>query len=64
MLLCFEDEDELRSLSQPNIERNEETRVYYVALSRSRDRLFIHIPGGSKAPTSGVFDGVEVVHLS
>ena len=41
--LEFDEEKELSFLLTPDLEK-EEQRVYYVALSRAKERLFINIP--------------------
>ena len=40
---AFDEERELQFLLTPNLD-NEEQRVYYVALSRARKRLFVNVP--------------------
>ena len=48
VLLVLNDEDELKFLMNPDIsatnKQSEEQRIYYVAVSRARNRLFINIP--------------------
>jgi DNA helicase-2/ATP-dependent DNA helicase PcrA len=43
VLLVLEERD-LDFLLKPNLMNNEEHRVYYVAISRARERLFINVP--------------------
>ncbi|MBE3747949.1 ATP-binding domain-containing protein [Vibrio parahaemolyticus] len=44
VLVHLPDEKDLEFLINPDLESNEEHRVYYVAVSRAKDRLFISVP--------------------
>lgn len=44
VLVIFTDEKALKVLSNPNIRGWEPDRVYYVAMSRARERLFLTVP--------------------
>lgn len=44
VLVVFTDEKALKVLLKPNIKGWEPDRVYYVAMSRARDRLFLTVP--------------------
>jgi DNA helicase-2/ATP-dependent DNA helicase PcrA len=44
VLVIFTDEKGLKVLYNPDIKNWEPDRVYYVAMSRARDRLFLTIP--------------------
>ena len=44
VLVVFTDEKALKVLLNPNIKGWEPDRVYYVAMSRARDRLFLTVP--------------------
>ena len=44
VLVCLGDEEDLNFISNTNLEHNESHRVYYVAASRARDRLFFSVP--------------------
>ena len=45
-IVAFEDEDDLKYIINPDIDynKNDEYRIYYVALSRAKQDLFICIP--------------------
>ncbi len=44
VLLVLKEENDIDFLLKPDLERNEEHRIYYVALSRARNNLFISVP--------------------
>lgn len=44
VFIALQDEKNLRFLCKPSLQTNETCRVYYVAASRAKDRLFINIP--------------------
>lgn len=44
VMLILEDEKLLDFIFDSDLENNEEHRVYYVAISRARDRIFINVP--------------------
>lgn len=44
VILLLEQEKDLDFLLKPNLSSNEEHRIYYVALSRARNKLFINVP--------------------
>jgi len=46
VVVAFEDEDDLKYIISPNIDydKNDECRIYYVALSRAKQNLFICTP--------------------
>ena len=48
VLVIFTDEKALKVLVTPNIKSWEPDRVYYVAMSRARDRLFLSVPSISR----------------
>ena len=44
VMLIFEKETDINFLLSPNLDTNEDHRVFYVAISRAKKRLFISIP--------------------
>lgn len=44
VFVALEREEYLDFLLNPNLENNEEHRIYYVAISRAKERLFISVP--------------------
>lgn len=44
VMLILKRKKDLDFLTKPDLRNNEEHRVYYVAVSRARDRLFINVP--------------------
>lgn len=48
VLVVFTEEKTLNMLLQPNLSENESNRVYYVAMSRARERLFLTVPSISQ----------------
>ncbi|WP_198023104.1 UvrD-helicase domain-containing protein [Paenibacillus zanthoxyli] len=44
VLIVFDSSDELEVFLNPDLRKNEEHRICYVALSRARERLFINVP--------------------
>ncbi len=44
VLVIFTEEKALNVLVNPDIRNKESDRVYYVAMSRARDRLFLTVP--------------------
>ncbi len=58
VLLILDDEKNIDFLIKPDLPNEEEHRVYYVALSRAKKRLFINVPTlspGSKAQLEAMF---------
>ncbi len=50
VLIVLENERELKHITEPDVESvNDDSRVYYVALSRAKDNLYISVPGLSAA---------------
>lgn len=43
-MVCLDDEKALDFFLQPDLSNNESHRVYYVAASRAKERLFFSIP--------------------
>lgn len=48
VLVVFTEEKALNTLLNPNLKDNESDRVYYVAMSRARERLFLTVPSISQ----------------
>ena len=48
VLVVFTEEKALNMIINPNLKDNESNRVYYVAMSRARDRLFLTVPSISQ----------------
>ena len=48
VLVVFTEEKALNTLLKPNLRENESDRVYYVAMSRARERLFLAVPSISQ----------------
>ena len=44
MFVIFTEEKTLKFLLNPDIRNRESDRVYYVAMSRARNRLFLTVP--------------------
>lgn len=44
VLLVLKNEDDIKFLINPDLEKNEEHRINYVAISRAKNKLFISIP--------------------
>lgn len=44
VLIVFKSSNELELFLNPDLKKNEEHRISYVALSRARERLFINVP--------------------
>lgn len=44
VFIALQDEKDLNFLCRPSLQTNETSRVYYVAASRAKDRLFFNIP--------------------
>ena len=42
--MIIKEDNNLDFLTNPDLINNEEHRVYYVAMSRAKERLFINIP--------------------
>ena len=49
VLLILKDEKDAEFLLSPDLENEEEHRIYYVAVSRAKKRLFISVPTMSDA---------------
>lgn len=47
-MLILQEEKYLDFLLKPDLDKNEEHRIYYVAISRATERLFINVPNLSK----------------
>ncbi len=63
VLVHLPDEKDLEFLINPDLESNEEHRIYYVAVSRAKDRLFISVPtlkNKDKEKLSPLFKVVEL----
>ena len=59
VLLVLKNEKDLQFLLNPDLDKSEEHRIYYVAVSRAKERLFITVPSlkdGSKAKLEGLFN--------
>ena len=48
VLVVFTEEKALNMIINPNLKDNESDRVYYVAMSRARERLFLTAPSISQ----------------
>jgi len=48
VIVILTDESDLNFLLDPNLESKEEQRIYYVAISRAKEKLFINVPSLSK----------------
>lgn len=48
VLVVFTEEKALKMLTKPDLKNNESDRVYYVAMSRARERLFLTVPSISQ----------------
>ena len=48
VLVVFTEEKALNMILNPNLRENESDRVYYVAMSRARERLFLTVPSISQ----------------
>lgn len=44
VLLVLNEENDLSFLTEPNLTENEEHRIYYVAISRAKNRLYLSVP--------------------
>jgi ATP-dependent DNA helicase UvrD/PcrA len=61
VLLIFKDESDLSFILSSDLENNEEHRVYYVASSRAKERLFISVPSLSDANRTRLTElGIEI----
>jgi DNA helicase-2/ATP-dependent DNA helicase PcrA len=63
VLVVLNNEKDLDFLLRPDLNGNEEHRIYYVAISRARERLFINIPSLSNNDLSileGLFNIISV----
>lgn len=63
VMLILEKEEYLDFLLDPDLDNNEEHRIYYVAASRARDRLFINVPSLSKENENKLKELFGIVRL-
>jgi len=63
VLMVIKDESNLSFLLNPNLS-SEEQRVYYVAASRSRERLFINVPTLTVANETALSSLADILHLA
>ncbi|SDH43190.1 UvrD-helicase domain-containing protein [Desulfosporosinus hippei] len=63
VLVVLEDENCFQFLLNPNLDDNEEHRIYYVAVSRAKERLFINtpsLPEGDQSILESMFNIIKV----
>jgi DNA helicase II / ATP-dependent DNA helicase PcrA len=59
----LEKEKDLNFLFSPDLEGNEEHRVFYVAMSRAKNRLFISVPNLSDANKAKLAQLPFAIHI-
>jgi DNA helicase-2/ATP-dependent DNA helicase PcrA len=60
VLLILKEEDDLGFLLAPDLKGSEEQRIYYVAASRAKERLFITVPTMQKKDLSALSDRFQI----
>lgn len=63
VLIILNKESNIDFLTKPDLYRNEEHRVYYVAMSRARDNLFINVPKLSKRNRNVLEKYLKIINL-
>lgn len=63
-VLLILEEKQLDFLLRPNLAANEEHRIYYVAISRAKERLFINVPRLSDENADKLGKAFEIIMLN
>ncbi|WNF35243.1 ATP-dependent helicase [Bacillaceae bacterium IKA-2] len=63
VLVILKDKSDFEFLLNSNLNNKEEQRIYYVAISRAKERLFINIPSLSKVDLSELENMFEIIKI-